>query len=176
MFHPLLTEASRERLHNWWQALQEEPRRRGERAILKRAQTPDEILLSSAFAGFLQQMPQSWREPRWLSDLAMVAGLLARVRHSDKAFATALGSPKKDSGKAAMSELRFQQLQKSRDADEFFRRMIRAIALLDHKVEPISVAESTLLWLKERRFGVDREPSKRLAVRWATDYYTAFKE
>lgn len=70
-----------------------------------------------------------------------------------------------------MSELRFQQLQKSRDPEEFFRRLLRAIKLAECRINIISLAESILHWMDEYRFGIDREPQKRLAVRWGTEYY-----
>ena len=75
-----------------------------------------------------------------------------------------------------MSELRFQQLQKSRDADEFFIRMTRALAMLDGHVNLLSLADGILHWLKEQRQSVDKNPHKRLAVRWASDYYTQLKD
>jgi len=67
-------------------------------------------------------------------------------------------------------------LQKSRNADEFFLRMIRAIALIDNNVDVVSLADSVLLWLKEQRQAPDKNPQRRLAVRWAFDYYTNLKD
>ena len=75
-----------------------------------------------------------------------------------------------------MSELRFQQLQKSRSSEEFFRRICRAIALLGGIANVAAVTNDILHWLKEYRTAPARKPEQRLAVRWATDYYTAFKD
>lgn len=75
--------------------------------------------------------------------------------------------------KPRMSELRFQRLQKSHDPSEFFRRLLSAVRLAGKDVDVISLAESILHWMHEYRSGVDREPQKRLAVRWATEYYLA---
>lgn len=174
-YHVLRTEQDRKNLIAWWHWLDDN---RGERAVLRRADTAEDILLTSAFAHFLQQMPDSWGQNYRIFDSAMVAGLLARVKtaESNTPFAQALATPKQSGSKAAMSELRFQQLQKSHDPDAFFRRMTRAIALLGGAVHLLSLADGTLHWLQEHRHSVDREPTKRLAVRWATDYYTHFKD
>jgi CRISPR system Cascade subunit CasB len=174
-YHQLRDENERKALTTWWHWLDDN---RGERAVLRRAASADDILLTPAFARFLDFMPDNWGTPHHLFDSAMVAGLLARVKEFDgtNAFAKALALPKQKGGKAAMSELRFLQLQKSRDPDEFFLRTSRAIALLGSKVNILSLADGILHWLLEHRRVIDREPTKRLAVRWASDYYTNFKD
>lgn len=171
------------KLISWWETLEEN---RGERAVLRRAASADDVLLTSAFARFLKVMP-GWSEDYRLFDSAMVAGLLARVKtHKEKirvknheeenSFAKSLAMEKKGSTKPVMSELRFQQLQKSHDADEFYLRMSRALAMLGGETNLLSLADDVLLWSKEQRQSVDKNPHKRLAVRWATDYYTLLKD
>ena len=176
-YHRLKNEDECKALTAWWHWLDDN---RGERAVLRRAASADDILLTSAFSRFLEFMPERWRTPRHLFDSAMVAGLLARVKEEEpddrKTFAKALASPKQRGGKAPMSELRFLQLQKSRDPDEFFLRVSRAIALLGGRAHILSLADGILHWLLEHRHVIDREPTKRLAVRWATDYYTSYKD
>lgn len=174
-YHRLKNEDECKALTAWWHWLDEN---RGERAVLRRAASADDILLTPAFARFLEFMPDRWRTPTNLFDSAMVAGLLARVKEDDRknTFAKALALPKQGGSKAAMSELRFLQLQKSRDPDEFFLRVSRAIALLGGRAHILSLADGILHWLFEHRHVIDREPTKRLAVRWATDYYTSYKD
>lgn len=164
-------EASK-RLLNWWESLD---KNRGDRARLRRAERPDDILLTEPFFRFLQQMPEEWAKPEALLSSAIVAAALSHVKESreGETFATQLALPKQGGKKARMSELRFQQLQKSRDPEEFFRRLLRAIHLAESKVNILSLAESILHWMNEYRYGINREPEKRLTVRWATDYYTA---
>lgn len=162
----------------WWRWLDDN---RGDRAVLRRASSPDDILLAAAFAHFLQKMPPRWsgNDTVRLSDAAMVAAIVARVKtHDDshKSFATSLASAKEGGSRAAMSELRFQQLQKSRTPDEFFTRLCRAVDLLGRKVNIVSLADDTLHWLSESRFGPASKPAERLAVRWASDYYAALKD
>lgn len=176
-YYQLKDEDERKALIAWWHWLDDN---RGERAVLRRAASADDILLTPAFARFLDFMPVSWKTPQRLFDSAMVAGLLARVKENDSnpksTFAKALALPKQGGGKAAMSELRFLQLQKSRDPEEFFLRISRAIALLGGRVNILSLADGILHWLLEQRRVIDRAPTKRLAVRWASDYYTSSRD
>jgi CRISPR system Cascade subunit CasB len=178
-YYRLKSEDDQNRLIKWWDWL---GRHRGERAELKRASSGDEVLMTQAFRHFLTFMPDHWSKPQSLFDSAMVAGLLARVEEADKGleqnftFAGALGKPRKGGDKPVMSELRFLQLQKSRDPEEFYRRMARALALLRGKAPVLSLADGILHWMLEYRRVVDREPMKRLAVRWANDYYSHLKD
>lgn len=162
------------RLLDWWESLE---KNRGDRARLRRVERPDDILLTEPFFAFLKRMPETWAEQENLFSSAIIAGVLSHVKGNsdDKTFAAQLASPKEggDKKKACMSEIRFQQLQKSRDPDEFFRRLLRGIQLAGSRVNILSLAESILNWMNEYQNGLDREPQKRLAILWATDYYTA---
>ncbi len=169
-----------ERLKAWWHLLNGN---RGERAQLRRASQPDDILMTAAFSGFLQKMPGYWGVAEGekgisLSDAGFVAAVLSRVKTLDEknSFARTLALPKEPGGKAVMSELRFQQLQKSRTPQEFFTRICRSVALANGKVNVVSLADDILHWLSEYRFGSASKPQQRLAVRWASDYYHAFKD
>jgi len=164
---------------------------RGDRARLRRAESPEDILLTAAFANFLQQIPESvtWRKELIVS--ACIAGALSQVKmdkqsnsriHNKKgsndtkkmaSFAEQLATPLEGKGKAPMSELRFQQLQKSTSPDDFYRRIIRAIRLLKGQVNIISLANDIIHWHKEFEHQSNHSPANRLAVRWATDYFTA---
>ena len=166
----LRQEEEQKDLNTWWENLQKS---RADRAMLRHAGNAEDVLLTPAFSKFLKVMPAHWSEPNRLYDSAMVAGLLARVKKStQKSFAKSLAMKRNSGGMPVMSELRFKQLQKSRTTDEFFQRMARAIALIDSKVELCSLADDVLLWLKEQRQPSDKDPHRRLAVRWAFDYYT----
>ena len=172
-----LTEHDVHQLRSWHRWLNDN---RADRAKLRRAQSPEDILLSPAFAHFLGQMPERWQDPDAINllDAAMVAAVLARVKIDDvkHSFATALAMPKEAASRAAMSELRFQQLQKSRTPEDFFRRISRAVALLGGKANIACLTDNILQWLLEYRYAPARRPAQRLAVRWATDYYTALKD
>ncbi|NOQ77525.1 MAG: type I-E CRISPR-associated protein Cse2/CasB [Methylococcaceae bacterium] len=175
-------------IQQWHKGLDEN---RGDRARLRRADSHEDILLTEAFFHFLQKMPDSgvWREDLAVS--ACVAGALSQVKidrqtasriynkkDSNKpnviaSFAEQLATPSEAKGKAAMSELRFQQLQKSPSTEDFYRRIIRAIQLLKGQVNIVSLAHDIIQWHKEFEHPVSHSATNRLAVRWATDYFTA---
>ncbi|WP_257283442.1 type I-E CRISPR-associated protein Cse2/CasB [Endozoicomonas sp. SESOKO1] len=169
-----------QRLKAWWATLDEH---RGDRAQLRRASQPDDILMTPAFSQFLQSMPGYWgvapgRQGISISDAAFVAAVLARVKKTEEknSFARTMALPKEPGGKAVMSELRFQQLQKSRSPEEFFTRICRALALAEGKANIASLADDCLHWLYEFRYGPASKPLDRLMVRWASDYYHTFKD
>ena len=159
---------------------------RGDRARLRRAESPEDILLTDAFFHFLKKMPETDRWRKNFLTSASVAGVLSQVKintfqyKSDKddskkvpSFARQLATAAEGKSKAPMSELRFQQLQKSKTTDDFFRRILRAVQLLKGQANIVSLANDIIHWHLEFEHQVDRVPANRLAVRWATDYFTA---
>jgi len=183
-----LSPDERNALQRWHRLLDDN---RGDRARLRRAERPEDILLTDAFFHFLQQMPESWQKKNRILTSAAVAGLLSHVKEDKQtlskvyqpkdenkpkniaSFAEQLATPVEGKKKPPMSELRFQQLQKSRTTDDFYRRVLRAIRLLDGKVNVPSLANDIIHWHQEFDNQIDRKPANRLAVRWATDYFTA---
>ena len=171
MRYDFLTSEEQAALLRWYKSLNEN---RGDRARLRRAECAEDVLLTDAFFRFLNQMPDSWREKKPILNCAAVAGLLSHIKsdNSGASFATLLARPSKGD-KPAMSELRFQQLQKSTTTHDFYRRVIRAIHLLGGSANVASLGNDILHWHQEFEHQADREPANRLAVRWATDYFTA---
>lgn len=171
--------AARVKLLEWWNWLDgtqisfKKSNGRGDRARLRRVESPDDVLLTDAFFHFLQEMPETWSERKHLQASAMIAAIVAHVKENNEtmSFATLLATPKDNGDKPRMSELRFQQLQKSHDPTEFFRRLLRAVKMLDSNVNIPSLANDVLHWMHEYHKGIDRNPQKRLAFCWANDYY-----
>lgn len=170
MYRFLNDAATREKLLEWWQWLDDN---RGDRARLRRVESPEDVLLTGAFSRFLSEMPEDWAESGRLTSSALVAAVVAHVKDNNAAFtfAAQLATPKDGGDKPRMSELRFQQLQKSNDPTEFFRRLLRAVRMLDCNVNILSLSNDVLHWMYEYRKGVDRNPQARLAFCWANDYY-----
>lgn len=186
-----LNTVEKQELQSWHKWLDEN---RGDRARLRRAESQEDILLTDAFFHFLERMDRA--TPNWSQNMPMltsacIAGALSHVKtdkqmpskiHNSKdvdspkktaSFAEQLATPTEGKSKAPMSELRFQQLQKSPTNDDFYRRIIRAIRLLDGNVNIVSLANDIIQWYREFDKPIGRNPAKRLAVRWATDYFTA---
>jgi CRISPR system Cascade subunit CasB len=158
------------RLLNWWESL-DDNHNRGVRARLRRVDRPDDALLTDSFFQFLSLMPERWSEQGHLYASVLVATTLAQVSHHDdqSSFAAQLG--KDQNGRPVMSEMRFKQLIKSRTPEEFFRRLLRAIRLLDKRVNILSLTEGILHWYDEYLYGFSSNPLNRLSVKWAQDYY-----
>lgn len=177
-------------LHRWHRGLDDN---RGDRARLRRAERAEDVLLTEAFFSFQQKMPNEWRDSKPVFSSAAVVGLMSHVKEDrlqtsrgyqpkDKhkprrkaSFAEQLATHPVGGTKPPMSELRFQQLQKSRTTGDFYRGIVRAIRLLDGRVNIISLAEDILHWHQEFNDRPDKNPRNRLAVRWATDYFTALQ-
>jgi len=185
-------------LENWWRWLDDN---RGHRAKLRRADSADDIMMMDAFYTFLYSkhnpaLPLStpWKDTKNFHAAALVCGLLARVKKNSlsmikkeamteeqdafkkeskqASFAECLAMPNSGGNSPIMSELRFQRLQKSESVDVFYLNMCRAIDLLKGDVPIHSMIDDVLLWYKEFENGLDKEPRNRLAIRWASDYFT----
>lgn len=182
-YHMLRNDYLRSQVWGWWARLHGQgeteyvgPSFRGVRAELRRCHTPDDVLLTEGFRLLWTAVTKEEGDPHGdMIGWATVAAALADVRanNSEKSFAAALGSDKEKTGKPYVSELRFSQLQKSADSDSFLRRTRRAVALLGRTANVLSLTDSILHWHKEKQGHYPEKPSHRLAVRWATDYFTA---
>jgi CRISPR system Cascade subunit CasB len=167
--------SAREAVLKWWKKLEEQ---RGDRAELRRGDTLDAVLLTEGFRKLWQTLGQTgqYRESDMLA-WACVAAALADVREQpatkNATFAQCLGDQKENTGKPCMSELRFAQLQKSRSGDDFLMRLRRALALINKTAPVLSLADNILHWFQEQRNNRGARPMDRLAVRWATEYFTA---
>lgn len=147
----------------------------GVRAVLRRAREPDDALLSEGFRHLWFSLPEDHRKPWLMPTWGCVASVLAEVREHDSGvrFAAAMGREvEPGAGKPGVSELRFSQLQHSNDLGELQRRLRRSVHLLRKRANVVSLADDILLWQRERTGTVDARPDRRLAVRWATAYFT----
>jgi CRISPR system Cascade subunit CasB len=180
-YQVLRNDTARDAVHRWWQRLHGDPAGGqsalppAARAMLRRAYTVDDTLLSEGFRHLWFALPDNLRKGWRMSAWGAIAAVLADVDShiAGKSFAATLGAQNEPgSGKPIMSELRFSQLQHSRDLDELLRRLRRAVHLLDGKTNVVSLADDILHWHQEQTFGSDTRPQQHLPVRWATDYFT----
>lgn len=159
----------------------------GQRAMLRRCTVPREILLLSSFYGFRSQL-SSYLSDITLKDdvnrslaMATIVGLFSHIKNDNAShsFASQLYGVSHEKSPPLVSELRFSQLQKSRDWDEFYRRLRRIIPLLGNQVNLISLADNILHWgydLENDNDVVHSKPANRLLVCWAKDYFKAKAE
>lgn len=164
----LWREQEQHALLSWWQALEET--NRGERAKLRRCEKPEDILLQPSFYELQQHYPKT---PTLA--LAAVVGLLAHIKTpSELSFPKQLGQQKEQSGKAVFSELRFQQLLASRDIDELYENLRRAVMQLNRTANILSLADGVLHWAKEQhdKNQFDERPERRFQFTWAKAYFS----
>jgi len=148
---------------------------KGDRAALKRCTKPDDVILSAGFRSIYQKLfGFKQATDNQLIALACVAGVLAHVKeHDEKAptFASQMAMAKPGTDKPRVSEMRLNQLLRSYSWDEFYRGLIRMVRMLDDKLDVISLAEAVFHWGKEFNGEFAKQPTKRLQVKWATEYY-----
>jgi CRISPR system Cascade subunit CasB len=109
--------------------------------------------------------------------IGILAALLAKVdssafSESTDSFAAQLGKSKDSTTRPAMSELRFQNMQKAADWDELFIRLRRAVDLLGGKVNILSLANTVFLWGEKLAGNTDHSKVRELPFEMARDYYT----
>lgn len=166
-FYTFWKEDDHKALTEWWHWLDGN---RGERAHLRRCETPGRILPQSAFHRLCWKLP--WWEKQDLMGLAVVGGLLSHVtEHAAPSFPVQMGQCKEGGDKPKLSELRFQQLLSSENHDELFERTRRAIHLLGRSANILSLADGIFHWSKEQRDRYSEQPSKRFHYAWSKAYF-----
>lgn len=178
-------------VYDWWARLHghdstfngnalRDPFPGGTRAALRRARQPEDALLTEGFRHLWFALKEEDRKPWTLQAWGCVAAVLAEVRRNTPGieFAASIGREShKMPGKPKVSELRFSQLQHSREMGELQRRLRRLLPLVVDRdnviaVNVVATADSILHWQREHAGYIDRAPDKRLPVRWATAYFT----
>lgn len=156
-------------IHDWWQWLHND-NQRGERARLRRCDSPDEVLMQSAFYTLCRRLPRI--EAFALNGLAVTAGLLAWVeRDSENSLPALLGKSKEGSDKPRFSELRFQQLLASNEPQQLFQILRRAILQADKTADPVQLADSVLHWANQQQKPEWYSGSRQWQYRFARPYY-----
>lgn len=149
------------------------------KAELKRAESIDAVLLTQGFRALWLSLSSEITEGHekqvgenmlcW----AAVAGALVCVSENHTESFAKLAGKKADGDKPVVSEMRFAQLQQAQTPDEFLRRMRRILKQLKGKASVTQLAKDTCIWYQELTSNYPRQADKRIAVRWAMDYYQA---
>ena len=87
-------------------------------------------------------------------------------------FGHKLAKPSEPGATPPFSETRFRQLLSSRDWNEFYRNLRRAVQVLGGNVNPLLVADMILCWDKESLNQGYVPPGKSLKFWLSRDYYT----
>lgn len=148
------------------------------KAELKRCGTPDAAMLTEGFRSLWLALPESVRERQdhTIIAWATIACVLANINdETTKSFASSLGEIDSATDKPVVSELRFQQLQNAKSVDEFLTRLLRIIKQIKGVAEPVGLSTDILAWFDEHHSRQPRKADKRIAVKWAMDYYVPNK-
>jgi CRISPR system Cascade subunit CasB len=143
-------------LYGWRAGLEEN---RGDRAMLRRCQSPVEVAFTPAF----HRLGSALREIARVDPdrLARVAGVIAHARlqegPSRDRFAQQLAESA--GGRARVSGLRFRRLLAEDDPERLYEMMIRLVRHLDGNADLGSLAQGLYWWNQQTK------------KRWAQDYY-----
>jgi CRISPR system Cascade subunit CasB len=168
------TKETRDTLLDWHTRLQDN---RGARARLRRCREPSQVFLHAEFYELSALLPD-WPD-RQIMALAAIAGLGANLdSHSSEAsFPQQLGQPmSKEGQRPCMSESRFRQLIKSRDWEELYMRVRRAILMLKRSANLLSLSDYLLLYGKQSFDQPFWEPNNRFQFCMAEAYFTTVIE
>lgn len=147
-------------LVSWWEGLE---KNRGERANLRRAASPSEVVFGPAFHRLLDRLRQQGYllGTEGTVGLAAVAGLAAHVKShiGGASVAQQMATPKSPGAGARVSGLRFRRLLVVSDREELYPLLIRVVRLLDGRVNLVDLANVAFWW------------NERTKKDWAYDYY-----
>ena len=166
-YRQLYNKETRDLLLDWWRDLEKST---GPRAKLRRCASPEEAALHSSTYRIMQILPWASHEA-----IATMAGILSHIRSGENdplTFGAKMGKPSEPGGSSPLSELRFQQLLKSRDWNELYRNLRRAVQVLDGNINPLMVADLILSWDRDLRDDQHVVSRKSVKFQLSKDYYT----
>lgn len=162
---------ARKILMRWWNRLHTE--KKAERSDLCRYKSLDEIIVDSRPYWNLTKALRRQNYQVNPLNLAIVAGLLAKLReHTDETFPYLAAHPKdsKKSDHAAMKLIRFKRLVGyQNDPQEFFNYLRQCLGLTGYKANVPDLANAAYWWMFENA-------GRQIRGQWAETYYTNYKE
>lgn len=148
----------------WWSMIQG-PRLNGERAMLKRCKSPDEVALQSIYYTLLESVLELEEVEMFrgviTTRLPLIVGVLVHVEQDTPGcpVAKAMGMKKQGSDRPVLSDLRFRRILRTEDSSELYISMIRIIKMLGNKADVKDLIQSLYFWNDQTRKG------------WASQYY-----
>lgn len=170
----------------WWHRLTDtdvcrakkwQPLPTAHKAILKRCKNLEEVMLSEPFLALWQMVPDEQRSIKGMELAALTVWSLSFVKQDDKAknlAQTMAQRAAEGSERPKVSTLRFQQLIKSRNPEQFARHLRRILMLIGGVVSVQNLAWEIKHWYWEHQSSEPEiNPARRQVLRWAMDYYAA---
>jgi len=160
--------SQQERLVDWWKELQTKT---GNRAELRRCYNPEDAA-SKPDTFRLYNILGSFRS---IESAATIAGLLSHLKPESEfdfsPFGKKLAKIREGGDRPIFSESRFRHLLKSRDWNDFYTNMRRAIVVLNGRVHPLYIADIVLRWDREQKPDYVNKPGQSLRFRLSQEYY-----
>lgn len=156
---------------HWWNELhnRKSPGSNAVKAKLKRCESPlKAALIPDTFT------IESYIKGNSIEAAATIAGILSHVKPEgakEKPFLGKNLAATKNS-RPLFSESRFQKLINSRNWDELYTNLRRAVIILDGKVNPIGIIDVIKKWDYEFREYLNETPSDSIKIKLSRDYYS----
>lgn len=197
----LLNDIQTSLVRGWWESLQPEtadsenqnarryPYGRKERAILRRAQSLDDLVTNEAVirlardlwrrGNFKKNLEGDDKNPEfWYYDrVALAAGVIAHVKkdaNDGKTLAASLGSAG-EGDRPLMSAIRFKAMQRCRDVEDLFVHLRRAVRLAGGCVDVVQLMSDVMEWQREI-VSAGHAGARSVKFSWARDYYLSRKD
>ncbi|MCB2055891.1 MAG: type I-E CRISPR-associated protein Cse2/CasB [Geminicoccaceae bacterium] len=149
----------------WWQRLQPDAGRPGDRAALarlRRAVSLAEAMSEPAVLQLFRRLGYGAGDRVRLPRVALVAVTLAHVRtHEPTTVMRRVGRAVLEDETATLKPIRLRQILAARSDEELAVAMRRLVMLADRRLDVADLARSILFWNDETR------------ARWAFDYFNA---
>ncbi len=182
-----MNDQSQQTVLRWWQGMKLSPSELKKYHIpplpssysaqLRRCDTVDAVMFTEGFRALWLKFDKVVTEGTYadqkMEAWAVIAASLVHVQKDNKQNFAFLAGRRIDGEKPVVSELRFSQLQNSKTADEFLRRMRRILKQLNGEVSVKDLSKDIEQWFFEHNQFRPRKADKRTSVRWAIDYYRA---
>lgn len=160
---------------DWWLKLNDRksPGSSGTKAKLRRCETPlKAALIPDTY------IIESYLKNSSIEAASTLSGILSHVKlegaNEKPSLGRNLGTKKGD--RAIFSESRFQKLINSRDWNELYTNLRRAVIILDGKVNPTGLIDVIKKWDFEFNCISNEKPSDSLKIKLSRDYYSVTKK
>ena len=139
---------------SWWHVINSETAggtARADRAVLRRADTLTAVACTPAYQRIYRKMAAANTGPSWQAfeqeRIAAMVGLAAHVKDKDsRSLPQAMSSRAAPTDPNPVSDMRFARLLDSPDIEALFSGLRRALPLIEHKVDPASLADDLFDW------------------------------
>lgn len=170
----------------WWQSMflpAEKLREKGiipaptsHKAQLKRADGVDAVMLTEGFRALWLNLPEeviATNNFQKIECFAAIASVLVQVKTDANERLAIVAGKKSEGDKSVVSEMRFSQLMNAKTPDDFIRRLRRILQQVKGEAAVVALAKDIEGWFLEYYGFRPNQPSKRISVQWAMDYYRA---